>query len=349
MTRSLLVVTTVHHPDDNRIREKTIRSLESDFEITYAAREPGPSDASGLRWLPLRGGRVRRNLTAWRVAVFGNHDVVSLHDPELLPIGIVLGWIGRNVVFDVHEDIPAQIATKEWVARPLRRPLASLVTILLRLAERRVTLTLAEGSYGRVLRREHPVLANYPDVGDLPRASGAGAGAIYVGDVTEARGVLDAVVACGAAGIPLKVVGPCSDPIRRSIEETAARCSTELVLTGRLPHAEAMQHVAASAVALSPLRDIPNYRHSIPTKILEYLAVGVPVAASDLPATRELVRGLEAVELHRPGNADDLTAAVRRLEAPGVVELARRQSDLVRARYRWPAEELRRVYSAPGA
>jgi glycosyltransferase involved in cell wall biosynthesis len=344
--KRLLVVTTVHHPDDNRIREKTIRSLEPDFQITYAARSPGPSNVSGLVWQPLPGGRLRRNIRAWRVAWSGGFDSVSLHDPELLLLGLVLSSAGRTaVVFDVHEDIPAQIMTKEWVPKVVRKPLAATARMLLRLAERSMTLTLAESSYSSIFDREHPVISNFPDTSDLPKTSG-GDGAVYVGDVTVARGLVDAVVACGIAGVPLTVVGPYRPEVRAAMEAAASRLGTHLVMTERLPHDRAMEVVASAAVAISPLRDIPNYRHSIPTKVLEYLAVGVPVAASDLPATRALVDGLDAVELHEPGNPDDLARAIRLLLPPDVGVAARAQADDVRRRFRWPSGELRRVYRA---
>ena len=40
---------------------------------------------------------------------------------------------------------------------------------------------------------------------------------------------------------------------------------------------------------LALLRDLPNYRHSVPTKVLEYMAYGVPVVATPLPEVRRIV------------------------------------------------------------
>ena len=44
---------------------------------------------------------------------------------------------------------------------------------------------------------------------------------------------------------------------------------------------------------LTPLRDEPNFRHSLPTKVVEYMARGVPVVTTPLPAAAELARGHE--------------------------------------------------------
>jgi glycosyltransferase involved in cell wall biosynthesis len=345
VTRRVLVVTTVHHPDDNRIREKTIRTLGESFEVEFAARRPGPTDANGLIWTPLTGGRARRNLAAWRLVLTSRADVVSIHDPELLPLAVIARLVRRlPVVFDMHEDIPNQILTKAWIPRLLRRPVSALSRLMLRLAERLMAFTLAEDSYARQLRSSHPVVANHPDVDSLPRVGDPRDGIIYVGSVTEERGLLDAVRAGAVVGVPLTVVGPAGDQLVQRMRQVAAEMGGSVTVTGRLPHAEAMKLVSHAAVALSPLHDLPNYRYSIPTKVLEYLAIGVPVVASDLPATRAVTEGLEAVFLHRAGDVDSLVAALRQALADGVAGVAESQVEIVRSRFRWPAERLVSLY-----
>jgi hypothetical protein len=46
---------------------------------------------------------------------------------------------------------------------------------------------------------------------------------------------------------------------------------------GYLPNAEAMRLLDGALAGLSLLHDQPNYRHSQPTKVIEYMAHGVPV------------------------------------------------------------------------
>jgi glycosyltransferase involved in cell wall biosynthesis len=92
------------------------------------------------------------------------------------------------------------------------------------------------------------------------------------------------------------------------------------------------------------LRDLPNYTHSLPTKVIEYLAMGVPVVASDLPGTREHIAALEAVELTPPGDIDAMARAIRTSVSPGVKEVALEQAAAIRRRFSWPAEEVRQFY-----
>jgi glycosyltransferase involved in cell wall biosynthesis len=345
VTRRVLVVTTVHHPDDNRIREKTIRALGERFVVEFAAQEPGPTDTTGLTWIPLPGGRLRRNLAAWRLVLTRRADVVSIHDPELLPLGVLARLARRRpVVFDMHEDVPHQILTKAWIPTSLRPVVSALSLLVLRLSERVLTFTLAEDSYSRQLRLSHPVIDNHPDVDSLPRAEGARSGMIYVGSVTEERGLLDAVRAGAIVGEPFTVVGPASDEFALRMHRLAEQTGGTLRLTGRLPYGEAMGLVARAGVAVSPLHDLSNYRYSIPTKVLEYLAIGVPVVASDLPATRAVTDGLQAVFLHRPGDVDSLVTALRQALAAGAAAAAEGQVEAVRSRFRWPAERLVAIY-----
>jgi glycosyltransferase involved in cell wall biosynthesis len=206
-------------------------------------------------------------------------------------------------------------------------------------------LTLAEESYLARFRKPHPVIANYPIADGLPFASDHPSGeVVYVGDVTEARGLIEAVEACAAADVRLRVVGGVAESFQQELNDAIVRSGADVHLEGRLPHRMAMQAVGTASVAISPLRDIPNYRHSIPTKIVEYLAIGIPVAASDLPATRALVDGLEAVVLVPPGDAQALAEAIRRCMAPAVRAAARRQALMVRDRFTWPGEYLVGIY-----
>lgn len=338
---TVLVLTTVHHPDDPRIREKLIRTLaDGGLEVVFAARDPGPSDPEGLRWLPLGGGRWSRNLAAWRAGLSTRFHLLSLHDPETLPLGLAVAWLRRRpVVFDVHENIPELAMQRTWVPAVLRRPLRWLLRALLSTGERSLYLSLAEPGYQGLFRRTHPAFPNYLPPSLPPVQDRREGYAVYVGDVTEARGIGTAAAAAVLAGLPLRVVGTVSDPLRRGL---TAGAGDAVVFEGWQPHRQAMEIAARAVVGLSPLRDLPNYRHSLPTKVIEYLALGVPVVATDLAGTRDAVSGLEAVELVPPDDAEIMAAAMGR--AAAMVVKAISQAPGIRERYQWPAEEVRVFY-----
>lgn len=301
-----LVGTTVHVADDVRISRKLIPSLAPAFDVTYVSRGPGPSVPTGAAWVGLAGGRWQRWWALRREVRTRDWDVLVLHDPETLPIG----WGARRrgaVVFDLHERLPDQVGSKSWIPAPLRPFAAAVARWALRRTDRLLTITLAEDGYRDLVSQPAPVFANHPR-GLAPSTTAPNGRAVYVGDVTEIRGVLDLVESAVSVGVPLDIVGPVADELRDRIEELAG--SADVRLLGRLPHEEAMRVAAASAVGTSPLRDSPNYRWSLPTKVEEYLALGVPVVATDLPGTAAAVDG-RSVVLVPPGDVRALGGALR--------------------------------------
>lgn len=348
MSRRLLVVTTVHEPDDPRIREKLIRTLGSEWEITYACKDPGPTDGEGITWAPLHGGRAERVSGALRLCLTHPADVIVLHDPELIPVGMLSRAVKRiPVVFDLHENVPAQLGTRPATPPRLRRMSSGMGAGTLRAAEGALHITLAESGYSSLFRRDHLVIPNYPDPASLPDPTEGDGSVVYVGDVTEARGVAVLVEATARtrAKPPLVVVGRIRPDVDARLRAMAAALGADLTITGWRPHREAMVIAARAGVATSPLLDLPNYRESLPTKTLEYLALGVPVVASDLPGTREVIGDLPGVTLVPPGESATLAAAIdETLGDPTSRTEARRTGEEVRRDLAWPAERVRSYY-----
>ncbi len=344
----LLVVTTVHQPDDARIRTKLIRTLTAEWDVTYATRPPGPSDRRGLTWVPLHGGRSGRWISAARLMQMKRWDLVAIHDPELLPAAMFRALLGRASLFDLHEDLPAQLRHKDWLPPWLRGPVSWLSLRALRLAERMMSITLAESGYLRLFARPHPVIENYLSSPDLPAPVPASPEPFlaYVGDITRQRGAFLAIEAAAGAGCALVMIGRIAPAeLEEDLLARAAEDGVDLTLTGPLPHSEAMARIGPALAGLSPLLDVPNYHDSLPTKVLEYLALGMAVVASDLPGTRAVTQGLGGTLFVAAGDP----TAWRRAGAgvvhdPGLRARAQEEAGGVRERFAWPAQEALSAY-----
>ncbi|MGE3909825.1 MAG: glycosyltransferase family 4 protein [Chloroflexota bacterium] len=122
-------------------------------------------------------------------------------------------------------------------------------------------------------------------------------------------------------------------------------------LRGHVPYDRVPEVLSQASVALLPLPDEPVARlFTSPLKLFDYMAAGVPIVASDLPALREVLRHEENALLAAPGDADSFAAAVRRLLAEP--DLAKRLGEQARAdvrHYSWDAraEALLDVLSEP--
>jgi len=347
--RRLLVVTTVHPADDPRIREKYVRTLSVDFDVIYATKPLAPVDRDGFEWRRLSGGRFVRWLGALRLMLTARVDAVAIHDPELIPAAVVVRSLrGIPVVFDLHENVPALAYTRTSVPRLLRRPLAGVARFWLSVAERSLAISLAEDNYRSLFRWDHPVFANYLDDSSLPEpvVGDHRSGVVYVGDVTEQRGALTLLDAALRAGVDsITYVGRCNDELRKRLLERAAGTRMDVRILGWRPHAEAMAIAGRATVGVSPLHDTPNYRDSLPTKTLEYLAMGTPVVASDLPGTRTVIGSLPGVLLVPPGDVDALAGALASVDEE-FIDQAGKGADVIRERFRWPAGDVREFYAS---
>jgi len=346
MRLSILVCTVVHNPQDARILHRQIRALlDAGHAVTYAA----PFTAYGVEpWpevtpidLPRAVGRKR--LAALRAARrLLRHegravDLVLLHDPELLLAAIGAG-LGDAVVWDVHEDTPAAIEAKPWLPAALRPLARGFVRGLERFAERRFHLLLAEAGYRTRFKGVHPVVLNTTYVPDKVVPPGDER-AVYVGHLTAARGVdtlVDAARLLKGSGLSIDLVGAADAYAKKVLR--AAHQEGLLTWHGFLPNNEAMDLVDGALCGFSLLRDLPNYRHSMPTKVLEYMGRGVPVVTTPLPAAVTLTT------VHRCGiivpfdDAEAVADAVLRLrnEPELRASMGEYGHQAARASYHWP-------------
>lgn len=318
----VLVVTVVHTPVDARIHHRQIRGLlRAGHEVVLAGPFDGfglaVSDVAipGLECVDLPRARGRHRLPALFAArrlvrrLRQDVDVVLLHDPELV-VAVAGLRGGAPIVWDVHEDLAASLADKSWVPRPARGPVRMFAHLLERYAERSHPLLLAERSYASRFRRPHPVVLNLPW---LPATTSPPETdrVVYLGRVSELRGGRE-LIALGkrlaAHGLTLDVIGPVDPSLAADIR--AAASAGWLVAHGFLPNAEAVARLAGAMAGVSLLHDHPNYRRSLPTKVVEYQASGVPVVTTPLRLAEEMVRANDSGLVVRFGDVDAAEAAV---------------------------------------
>jgi len=154
---------------------------------------------------------------------------------------------------------------------------------------------------------------------------------LYLGRVAQARGsgfLLDVVeqLASDVPDILLVIAGdaPSDDEMAWMRAEIARRQLEGLVLlTGWLPRQAALGYAVRAEVGLSPIPRGVLYDVSSPTKLVEYLALGIPGVANDIP-DQARVLAESGAGLCVPMEAPAFAAAVRRLlHEPGLAAACR--------------------------
>jgi glycosyltransferase involved in cell wall biosynthesis len=294
----VVVCTVVHHPADARILHREIRALlDAGHDVLYIAPF---RDCDVTPWPEVRAVDVpravgRRRLGALRAAQrqlekYAPHaDLLLVHDPELL---LVLPLIRHRppTVWDVHEDTAAALATKAWLPAALRRVAATGVLRAEGLAEQHLHLLLAETAYHERFAGTHPVVPNTTYVPDQATPYDGQARVVYVGHMSPDRGAAEMVGLAELVhpdGITVELIGSADAQARALIEP--ARDAGILRWHGYTPNDEAMLITDGALAGLSLLQDDPNLRQSMPTKVAEYMARGVPVITTPLPLAADLV------------------------------------------------------------
>ena len=123
-------VTSVHKPTDARIFERECTSLTQKYDVTLIAPNVEDYESNGVHvrgvYLPQsRIKRQRRLCDVLQKMKDVDADVYHFHDPELIPIGLKIKKEGKRIIFDSHEDIPAQILCKTYIPTHFLRYLIS--------------------------------------------------------------------------------------------------------------------------------------------------------------------------------------------------------------------------------
>lgn len=288
-------------------------------------------------------------------------ELVIVRDLPLCPAAIgVARRFGIPVILDMAENYPAMLR-ETWDAGR-RRPLDLLVRnpsfaaaverwCLPRLDR---VIVVVDESAERLVRMGVPperidVVSNTPPRSramqpvSRPTDAGGPLSLVYVGLMEVPRGIrelLDAVARLRGDGVDvrLRLIGGGRD-LALFRAHAAALGLDSVDFTGPLPHAEAMRLVGEADVGIVPHHADEAWNTTIPNKLFDYMAAGLPVVASDAAPVWRIVAQTGAGLTFRSGDAASLAAAVRRMLDPATrLRMGRAGRDAVLARYHWEAD-----------
>jgi phosphatidylinositol alpha-mannosyltransferase len=292
---------------------------------------------------PLAVARLKTTLARWRP------DLVHVHEP-LTPSTSM--WATLAAAVPVVATFHAYLDRSRLLelAAPLVRRVAD------RLAATIAVSDAAAGFVRRALPELDPVVI--PNGVDVDAFADAAPAALPGGrriawthrlDPQKGFGVALQAFAAVLEDVPdahLVVVGDGTD--RRLVDELGAHVRAGVTMLGTVPHAGVAAVLRACEVAIAPATG----QESFGIALVEAMAAGVPVVASDIPGYREVVRDRRDGLLVPPADAAGLAGAIRAVL--GDAALASRLTEGGHARaaaFAWPSvvDRLETVYREVGA
>ena len=279
------------------------------------------------RWITHLARGIRRHRPA----------VLMVRDLPLCPTAVwVCRWFRLPVVLDMAENYPAMIKALweagrtgpwDWAVRN-PRAIAAVERYCLPRVDR--VIVVVEESADRIAALGVPrdriaIVSNTPPRSRAASAvvrqkpAGDGLVVVYLGLMEVPRGVGDAIEAVARLArsgrpITLRLIGDGRD--RPLFERQAADLGVagrHVEFLGAMPNRAALDAVAEADVGLVPHYADDSWNSTIPNKLFDYFAAGLPVVTSDaIPAAR-VVREAEAGLVYRSQDAGDLAAQLERL------------------------------------
>lgn len=362
---NICILTSAHSPFDIRIFHKEAKSLaKAGYGVTLIAQHDKDETVDGIRIIPLpeQKNRIKRMTrtvwTAYRKALQIDADIYHFHDPELIPIGILLKMLGKKVVYDVHEDYPKSILTKHYIHPTVRILLSAVINIIEKLASKwfNVIVTATDGVQLRFLRHYSIVIHNYPLVHNYkiceitenvdPNVFKI----IYPGGLAINRGItqlIQAIELSKKENIRLLLAGEFEPKEYGDFVKTLSGWNKVKYL-GVIPYDNVQKELIGANLGIECSFLEPNYLYSESNKVFEYMSVGLPVLCSNLPRLKEIIEGSQCGMCINPLNPEEIAGAIRWfIEHPAEAkQMGKNGRSAVEEKYNWGVEEkkLLRLY-----
>jgi glycosyltransferase involved in cell wall biosynthesis len=353
-------LTSVHPVFDVRIFHKECRSLaRAGYDVILIAVHGRDETFDGVRVkaIPRPTGRLSRMLfttmQVLRQAIREDADLYHFHDPELIPVGLILRLRGKTVLYDAHEDVSAGVAFKHYIPRLVRRPLAWFVDLIENVSSRCFSARVAATEpisrrfafrHGRtVVINNYPLSQNDRLVVSKQWAE-RGLSVAYVGVLSEDRCVNEMVQAMSflpeTMQITLNLAGEFSPP------SLAARIASlkgwdRSRFLGTISRTQVAELLSDTRAGLVVFRPEPNNFECAPNKLFEYMQAGIPVIASDFPGFRRVVAEAQCGLLVDPLKPREIAEAIEYLvtHPEEAEQMGGRGREAVSNRFHWAGEE----------
>lgn len=368
-TRKIKVVqmTSMHGPLDARIFHKHSKSLAgAGYDVVVVAPklslvhdDDEPKSGVTIRTVPRAGTRVERlRKTIWdvyHVALAENADIYHFHDPELIPIGLLLKLHGKRVIYDVHENLPLQILTKPWIAPAYRRAIGASAGRVERMGASwfdgivAATQEIAE----RFPAGKTITVQNFPDFTPQRRVPYCNREpvAVYIGAISRIRGIHEMMEAIrkvpAELGARLAIAGPFDCiALERAVQNVSL---PNIQVLGFQTQVAVTELLAKARIGLVLLHPTPSYLNALPMKLFEYMRAGIPAIVSDFPLWRKIVEHTGCGVLVDPLDTAAIANAISRLlkNPSEAEEMGKRGYEACARSFNWGTEKskLLRLYA----
>lgn len=329
----VLMASSVHRWNDMRIYYKEALSLAKFADVRLIAVQDQsasqvPSGRVAVEFLPvnrLQPGngvsiiiRFNRVGMVMKSVLNGKYDVFHFHDPELIPAGWLAKLRGKKVIYDIHEDYPAQILSKWWINALIRKRLSTAFLWFETFFAKRLRFLITAGPLLKErFEKINPlteVIHNFPlshefliqtDWGEKRNE------VCFIGNITKIRGIFNVIKALEK--IEDVILNLAGNYFSEEFRKELIRCQgwkkvREWGWADRKTVAEIM---GVSKIGIVTFLPLPNHIDLRSTKMFEYMSAGIPVIASNFKSWKKVIEKYNCGLCVDPEDSDTIAEAIK--------------------------------------
>ena len=344
----------MHKANDVRIFHKQCCSLKKHgFNVSLIAPNVKDETKEGVKLIglfPKKESRLYRifksSKVAYKLAIEANADIYHFHDPELLRIGLKLRRKGKKVIYDAHEDLPRQILTKHWINPILRKTIAFLIEKYENYAASKMSAIV--GATSHISKRFSHVnkisinINNFPIISEFQKAKSPKSNndIVYSGGISKERGIVEIINAINNSQIKLLLAGKFLDP---KLEEELTKLNgwENVSYLGFLNRNDIANVYKKASIGMVTLHPTLNYKDSLPVKMFEYMAAGIPIIASCFEKWEEIINKHKCGITVNPNSSIEIKEAIDYLldNSEKANEMGQNGRNAVKNIFNWKIEE----------
>lgn len=352
-------LSSVHVFSDTRIFYKMCKTLRNaGYDVSLIARAEREHIVDGIHVIPFPSysSKLERFLKApWRMFLMARKmkdiKLFHLHDPELIPVAILLRIIGKKVIYDVHEKTPYTMGSKaylnpavsfllyyvaffaEWLAGKVVNHVIVVIPSLLKRFPQKKT-----GLVQNFAHREELLPANL-DINAVQKSRHI----IYIGDITRVRGIKEAILALELLpddyDLTFILAGNFGDEGLEN-ECRSLKGWKRVRYLGYINRETVSKELLGSMAGIILLHPTPDHIDSQAVKLFEYMVAGLTVIVSDIPVMNSIVDETGCGFKVNPFDLKEIATAYRKVLDDKALnrEIGKRGREAVLNKYNWESQ-----------
>jgi glycosyltransferase involved in cell wall biosynthesis len=317
-------LTSVHPRYDVRIFFKECKYLSVYYDVyLLVADGKGNEEIENIHIIDIGkpAGRLKRMFSTsylmYYKAIDLDCNIYHFHDPELIFTGAKLVRKGKKVIYDVHEDVPRQIKSKYYYNIFIR----VFASFFIEKVEKHFApkfnaiITATEYIKKRFQKMNHLTeeVCNFPIMNSPYTTSTFERGEnriCYIGGISAQRGIKELI----------EIFDKNNDyflELAGEIESSKTAILINSIDTERIKYRgvinreEVEELIGMSKIGLVLLHPTPNHLNSLPIKMFEYMAGGIPVIASEFPLWKRIIEDNNCGICVNPFDLEAIRKAIR--------------------------------------